>query len=99
MPGYLATATSQSENDFLYALAKYPAGATGILFDPANPAVDLGTISIAGVDASTWLGGADAATEGVWRWVNGPETGNLFWTGMAAGSAPPGAFAWWREGY
>ena len=81
LPGYLATATSQAENDFLYALAKYPAGATGTLFDPANPTVDLGPTSIAGRDASTWLGGADAATEGTWRWVNGPETGNLFWTG------------------
>ena len=25
-----------------------------------------------------WLGGSDAASEGQWRWVNGPEAGNLF---------------------
>ena len=43
MQGYLATVTSQAENDFIYALAKYPAGATGTIYDPANPSVSLGT--------------------------------------------------------
>ena len=95
VPGYLTTVTSQAENDFLYALAKYPAGATGTIFDPANPGGSLGTTSVAGRDASTWLGGSDSATEGTWRWVNGPETGAVFWNGTSTGSAPAGAFAWW----
>jgi predicted outer membrane repeat protein len=57
--------------------------------------VSLGPIDISGRDALTWLGGSDAAAEGTWRWVNGPEIGTVFWVGTAAGSAPPGAFAWW----
>ncbi|MEO8302742.1 MAG: choice-of-anchor Q domain-containing protein [Betaproteobacteria bacterium] len=96
MPGYLATVTSQAENDFIYALAKYPGGATGIIFDPANPNVSLGPIDISGKDASTWLGGTDSATEGTWRWINGPETGTVFWIGDGTtGSAPAGKFARW----
>ena len=34
-----------------------------------------------------WLGGSDAAVEGEWRWVDGPEAGNLFWLGDATGTA------------
>ena len=26
-----------------------------------------------------WLGGSDAATEGTWQWVTGPEAGTTFW--------------------
>ena len=97
LPGYLATVTSQAENDFLFALAKYPAGATGTLFDPANPGVNRGPTPIAGRDAPTQLGGTDSATEGTWRWVNGPDTGAVFWTGDASGSSG-GAFASWSGG-
>jgi hypothetical protein len=98
MSGYLATITSQGEQDFLFALAKYPSGATGTLFDPANPGVSLGTVSIAGRDALAWLGGSDLGAEGVWRWRDGPETGSVFWNGNAGGSAPPGVFAFWNAG-
>ena len=97
MPGYLATITSKAENDFVYALAKYPAGATGTLFDPANPGVPLGTVSIVGRDASASLGGSDLAAEGTWRWINGPEAGAVFWLGNSTGSAPAGAFAFFAN--
>ncbi len=30
-----------------------------------------------------WIGGSDAAVEGVWRWVTGPEAGTIFWNGLA----------------
>ena len=29
-----------------------------------------------------WLGGSDAAVEGDWRWVGGPEAGQLFFVGQ-----------------
>lgn len=41
-----------------------------------------------------WIGGSDAATEGEWKWVTGPEglanggTGTIFWNGAANGSTP-----------
>ena len=28
-----------------------------------------------------WMGASDAASEGIWKWVTGPETGTQFWTG------------------
>jgi hypothetical protein len=35
-----------------------------------------------------WIGGADTAVEGVWRWMSGPETGINFWNGTGGGSSP-----------
>lgn len=43
-----------------------------------------------------WIGGSDAATEGVWLWVTGPEAGLNFWNGTAGGSTPN--FAFWNSG-
>ncbi|WP_445736151.1 Ig-like domain-containing protein [Mariniflexile sp.] len=41
-----------------------------------------------------WIGGSDAAVEGVWRWVTGPENGTVFWNGLSNGSTPN--FAFWN---
>ena len=43
-----------------------------------------------------WIGATDAAVEGQWRWVTGPEAGTLFWTGTAGGTAI--SFAFWNTG-
>ncbi|WP_248723859.1 T9SS type B sorting domain-containing protein [Seonamhaeicola sp. ML3] len=41
-----------------------------------------------------WIGGTDAATEGVWQWVTGPEAGTVFWNGGINGTSPN--FANWN---
>jgi len=28
---------------------------------------------------SVWLGGQDIETEGIWKWIGGPESGETFW--------------------
>ena len=79
--------------------------------DAAQSAEDAGgylaTITSAAADAfifdltvgsTAWLGGSDAAVEGQWEWVTGPEAGTNFWNGASVasgGSAPEGEYANW----
>ena len=48
------------------------------------------------VGGAGWIGGSDAATPDVWKWVTGPEAGTTFWNGGVSGSSPN--FAFWNNG-
>ena len=61
LTGYLATITSQAENDFIASN-----------FDITH--------------WGGWIGASDAETDGIWKWVTGPEAGTVFWdNGTAVG--------------
>ncbi len=47
-------------------------------------------------DGAGWIGGSDAGIEGTWKWVTGPEAGDVFWLGGINGNAPNGAFTFWN---
>lgn len=43
-----------------------------------------------------WIGATDAAVEGEWRWVTGPEAGTQFWSGAVGGTEL--TYAFWNSG-
>ncbi|WP_206513158.1 PA14 domain-containing protein [Flagellimonas marinaquae] len=43
-----------------------------------------------------WIGASDAALEGDWYWVTGPEAGTLFWRGGSGGTAF--GYEFWNSG-
>lgn len=69
----------------------------------AGHMVDIGSAAenayIAGLMSSPiWLNGSDSAVEGSWRYVDGPNAGQLFWQGTATGSAQNGFYTNWAGG-
>lgn len=68
--GYLATVTTQAENDYL----------------------------VGRLQGDGWFGASDAATEGDWQWVTGPESGTSFWAGLSDGAPVSGRFSNWSGG-
>ncbi|MEN0045647.1 MAG: T9SS type A sorting domain-containing protein [Bacteroidota bacterium] len=74
LQGYLATITSQAENDFIFERLR----------------------------GNGWIGASDAAVEGEWRWITGPEAkeddgkGLLFWLGTGNNGRPiEGVYSNW----
>jgi gliding motility-associated-like protein len=74
---------------FYYGLRGYLATLT---------AADEAQLAGAQAPGAGWIGGSDAATEGVWKWETGPEglanggAGTVFWNGNYNGSSPNYAF-------
>ena len=48
------------------------------------------------VSGAGWIGGSDADSPDVWKWVTGPEAGTIFWNGGLNGNSPN--FAFWNTG-
>ena len=85
----LATATTNAAAMTINGVAGYIATSTS-----AAENAFLATM----VSSNTWIGGSDAAVEGEWRWMGGPDAGQMFWLGAAAGSAQNGYYTNWGGG-
>lgn len=87
LTGYLATITSLSENQFIQQKLA-TSGWIG--------ASDDYTVINTATGGATYAN--QAAAEGRFHWVTGPEAGTLFSTGNGSAFAAPGQFANWNSG-
>lgn len=81
------SAKTAAENSTYYGLQGYLA--TLLTSDEAQLCGEQAT-------GTGWIGGSDAAAEGVWKWVTGPENGTTFWNGAINGTTPN--FEFWNNG-
>ena len=57
------------------------------------------TFAFSKVQSVGWIGASDAAVEGQWRWMDGPEAGQLFYQGQSPSGAPvSGRYNNWASG-
>lgn len=71
-------------------------GVTGYLATSTSAAENALLTSM--ISSNSWMGGYDTAVEGEWVWATGPEAGQMFWLGAAAGSAQNGFYTNWNGG-
>ncbi|NRP10607.1 Lectin C-type domain protein [Marinobacterium sp. xm-g-48] len=71
-------------------------GMTGYLATPTS--ANENAFIASKVSAQAWIGASDVASEGVWKWMTGPEAGTQFWQGASGGSAVNGEYANWASG-
>lgn len=50
------------------------------------------------IDGVGWIGASDEEMEGEWKWVTGPEKGQIFWRGNSYGQSVNGMFSFWASG-
>lgn len=79
-----------------WALASSYLGLPGYMATVTSAAESAFIVSTFG-NLDHWLGGSDAAVEGEWRWMDGPEAGQLFWLGDSTGTAV--GYASWGAGW
>lgn len=88
------TATWSAANTNAQTRTKY--GATGYLTTIASQAEN--DFVAARLSNAGWMGASDAASEGDWKWVTGPESGTSFWSGNSGGGTVGGRYANWGTG-
>lgn len=88
-PGISWTAAkSAAENSTYFGLKGYLATIT---------AQDEAQLCGAQANGNGWIGGSDAETEGIWKWVTGPDIDRtVFWNGGVNGTSP--TYSNWNTG-
>ncbi|HEY1041389.1 MAG TPA: Ig-like domain-containing protein [Candidatus Paceibacterota bacterium] len=75
------------------ALTEY--GVSGYLVTVTSSAENAFVAARLGADG--WMGASDAALEGDWKWVTGPETGTSFWSGTYTGGPVSSRYSNWNN--